>query len=119
MKSIESTKSRKLPYTVLIVVLGALSIIGCCFYFYIALILGCVALFLAHKATQTYKEDPHGYDDFPTVTVGKVLAIIGIVLNLLALAITVWMVMTFGWEAMQDQEELQRLFMDYFGIEQP
>lgn len=119
MKSTESTQSRNLPNAALIIVFGSLSIIGCCFYFYVALVLGLVALYLAHKSTKIYNEDPHNYDNFPIVTVGKVLAIIGIVMNLLALAFVIWAVTTFGWDVIQDQELFQQELMDYFGIEQP
>jgi hypothetical protein len=106
-------ESRNLPNATLIVVLGALSIIGCCFWG-VGLILGLITLYLAMKATGIYKENPHDYDNYPTVTIGKVLAIIGIVINVLSLLFIVWIITTFGWAALQDQEELSRLIQEYF-----
>ncbi|WP_420574315.1 CCC motif membrane protein [Kordia sp.] len=106
--------SRKLPNATLIVVLGALSIVGCCFY-NIGLILGLVAIFFAMKDTKIYRENPDGYDNFSTVNTGKILAIIGVVINLITLLFFIWALTTFGWEALQDQEELQRLIQERYG----
>ena len=118
MKNLESGTSRNLPNATLIVVLGVLSIIGCCFY-YTGLIFGLIAIYLVIKAQKIYKEDPHAYDNYSTITIGKVLAIIGIVINVLSLLFLIWVIATFGWDAIQDQEELQLLMMEYFGVEQP
>ena len=53
------------------------------------------------------------YDGFQNVKIGRVLAIIGIILSLLYLLFVVWAVMTFGWEAFQDQELLQERMREY------
>ncbi len=107
-------ESRKLPNDVLIIILGVLSIIACCFWG-VGIILGLIALYLAMKATKIYKEDPQGYDNYSNITIGKVLAIIGIVLSLLYLLFLIWIITTFGFESLQDQEELQRQIQEYFG----
>ncbi|WP_046745764.1 CCC motif membrane protein [Kordia zhangzhouensis] len=106
-------EQRNLPNATLIVVLGALSIIGCCFY-YVGLILGLIALYYGFKATKLYKEDPSAWDNHSTVVIGKVLAIIGIVLNVLSILFVVWAITTFGWEVVQDKEEFQRVLQEYF-----
>lgn len=107
-------ESRKLPNAVLIIILGILSIITCCFWG-IGVILGLIALFLAIKATKIYKENPQGYDNYSNITIGKVLAIIGIVLSSLVLLYLIWILTTFGWEALQDPELLQERLREYFG----
>ncbi|MBC8754799.1 DUF4190 domain-containing protein [Kordia sp. YSTF-M3] len=111
-------ESRKLPNATLIVVLGALSIIGCCFNG-IGLIFGLITIYLVTKATNIYKEDPQGYDNYSTVTIGKVLAIIGIVLNMLILIFLIWAITKFGWDIVKDNELFQQAFLDYLGVEQP
>lgn len=111
-------ESRKLPHSTLIIVLGALSIVGCCMY-NIGLIIGLVALYLAMKATDIYKQDPQAYDDYSNVTIGKVLAIIGIVINVLSLLFFIWAVTKFGWDVVNDKVLFQQVFLDYLGVEQP
>ena len=104
----------KLPNSVLILILGILSLLGCCFYG-IGLILGIIALVLGAKATKTFKENPDLYEGHGMVVTGKVLAIIGILLNILNIASYVWIISTFGWESLQDQQQLQQDIMEYFG----
>lgn len=92
----------------LILVLGILSIITCCCYGVIGIILGIVTIVLAQKATAIYAENPDMYTGFQNVKIGKILAIIGLVLSVLYLLATIWAVMTFGWETLQDQELMQQ-----------
>ena len=107
-------ENRKLPNDVLIIILGILSIIACCFWG-VGIILGLIAVYLASNAAKIYNENPSGYDNYSNIKIGKILAIIGIVLSFLYLLFIIWIITTFGWEAMQDQEELQRLMQERFG----
>ncbi|QHI36116.1 hypothetical protein IMCC3317_14700 [Kordia antarctica] len=107
-------ESRNLPNATLIVVLGALSIVGCCFY-NVGLIIGLVALYLAMNAAKLYKADPQAYDNYSTVNIGKILAIIGIVINVIGLLFLIWAISTFGWEVVQDNEEFKMQVQEYFG----
>lgn len=104
----------KLPNSILILILGILSIIGCCFYG-LGFVLGIIALVLGAKATKIYKENPDLYSDHGLVVTGKVLSIIGIILSVLFFAYIAWIISTFGWESLQDQEQLQQDIMEYFG----
>nr|WP_321234249.1 CCC motif membrane protein [uncultured Psychroserpens sp.] len=97
----------QLQNSTLILVLGILSIVTCCCYGVIGLILGIVTIVLANKATAIYAENPDLYSGFQNVKIGKILAIIGLVLSALYLIFTIWAIMTFGWETMQDQELMQ------------
>lgn len=105
-------EKQKLPNAVAVLVLGILSIPGCCFYC-VGLIFGIIALVLAKKDTALYNANPDGYDGYSNLKTGKLLAIIGIVLNVLALIITIVVVVVFGWAAMQDpvlmQEKIREL----------
>ncbi len=108
-------EQQKLPNSTLILVFGILSIVTCCCYGFIGLILGIVALVLANKATQVYAENPEAYTGLSNVKTGKILAIIGIILSALYLIFVIVMVATFGWDTMQDQELMQERMRELMG----
>lgn len=103
----QNQTQEQLQNSTLILVLGILSIVTCCCYGVIGLILGIVTLVLAKKATAIYAENPDLYTGFQNVKTGKILAIIGLVLSAIYLLFSIWAIMTFGWETLQDQELLQ------------
>ncbi|TXN35132.1 DUF4190 domain-containing protein [Flagellimonas hymeniacidonis] len=106
-------EQQKLPNSTLILVFGIISIVTCCCYGVLGLIFGIIALVLANKATKLYMENPEMYEGFKNVKTGKILAIIGIVLNVLFLAYIIWAVSYFGWETLQDPERMQELLEQY------
>ncbi|TXE19608.1 DUF4190 domain-containing protein [Psychroserpens burtonensis] len=105
----------QLKNSTLILVLGILSIVTCCCYGVIGIVLGIITIVLAQKATAIYAANPDMYTGFQNVKIGKILAIIGLVLSVLYLLATIWAVMTFGWEAMQDQELMQEKMQEMMG----
>ena len=107
-------EQQKLPNSTLILVFGIISIVGCCFYG-IGLILGVIAIVLASKATKLYAENPDNYSGYSNVKTGKILAIIGVVLSLIYIILLVWVIMTFGWDTMQDQELMQERMREMMG----
>ena len=107
-------EQQKLPNSTLILVFGIISIIGCCFYG-IGLILGIVAIVLASKASKLYAENPDSYTGISNVKTGKILAIIGIILSVIYLLILIWVITTFGWDTMQDQELMQERMREMMG----
>ena len=108
-------EQQKLPNSTLILVFGILSILTCCCYGIIGLILGIVTIVLASKATKLYAEKPELYTGIQNVKTGKILAIIGIVLSALYLLFTIWAITAFGWETMQDQELMQEKIQEILG----
>ncbi len=100
-------EKQKLPNSTGVLVLGILSILGCCCYGFIGLILGIVALVLAKKATALHYETPDEYDGINNVKTGKILAIVGIILSAIYLIIIIGMVSYFGWDAIQNPELMQ------------
>ena len=60
-----------------------------------------------------YAENPEMYDGIQNVKTGRILAIIGIILNVLALAYYIWAISFFGWETLQDPERLQEILEQY------
>ena len=101
-------EKQQLPNATLILVFGILSIITCCCYGIIGLPLGIIALVLARKATAIYAENPELYTGFQNVKTGKILAIIGIILNGIYLIYAIWLYSTVGVEGLQ---EIQDEFM--------
>lgn len=99
-------EKQQLPNSTLILVFGILSIITCCCYGIIGLILGIVAIVLAKKATTLYAENPELYTGFQNVKTGKILSIIGIVLSTLTILYIVWVLSMIGWDALNDPELL-------------
>lgn len=108
-------EQQKLPNSTLILVFGILSIVTCCCYGVVGLILGIVALILANKATTVYAANPELYTGFQNVKTGKILAIIGIVLNALTLIYMIWIISVFGFAGMQDQELMQEKIREMMG----
>jgi len=98
-------EQQKLPNATLILVFGILSIVTCCCYGVFGLIFGIIAMILAAKATNVYKENPEMYSDFGNVKTGKILAIIGIILSVLVILFFVWMVAVLGWDVIMSQDE--------------
>ena len=100
---------QKLPNSTLILVFGIISIVTCCCYGVIGLIFGVIALVLVKKATNLYLENPEQYTGYQNVKTGKILAIIGVILNVIYLLYIIWLFSTVGYSGIQDmQEEIMR-----------
>ena len=108
-------EQQKLPNSTLILVFGILSIVTCCCYGIVGLLFGIVALVLANKAMTQYKSDPELYTDPSNVKTGKILAIIGIVLSVLALIYYIGIIAYFGMDVIQDQELMQQKMEELLG----
>jgi len=110
-------ENQKLPNATPVLILGIISILGCCCYGILGLISGIIALVLAKKDTLLYEHSPELYTNYNNLKVGKVLAIIGIILSIIYLLFIVWLIATFGFETLKDQQLLQHRMNEYFGIE--
>ncbi len=108
-------EKQRLPNDTLILVMGILSIIGCCCYGLPGTIFGIVAVILGTKATKLYKAEPEKYDGYGNVQAGKIMGIIGIVLSILFIIYIVWIIAAIGVEALQDPELLQEKLLEMQG----
>lgn len=108
-------EQQKLPNSTLILVFGILSIVTCCCYGIIGLILGIVAIVLASKAEALYIQNPELYSGYQNVKTGKILAIIGVVFSVIYVLLMIWLITTFGWDTMQDQELMQERMREFMG----
>lgn len=98
-------EKRSLPNATAVLVLGILSIITCCCYGIIGLILGIIALVLAKKDLALYQENPELYSNFSNLNTGKILAIIGIVLSAIYIIYMIVIFSTVGMEGIQHMQE--------------
>jgi len=105
-------EKQKLPNATAVLVLGILSILGCCFYA-VGIIFSIIALVMAKKDMAMYALNPEGYDNYGNLKTGRILAIIGLILNVLSIIIIVATIAYFGWATLQDpvlmQEKIQEL----------
>lgn len=108
-------EKQQIPNGTLVLVMGILSIIGCCCYGLPGLIFGIVAIILAGKATKVYMEAPETYSGYGNVKAGKIMGIIGVILSVLMVAYLIWLVTYFGWETLQDQELMQEKMQEMMG----
>lgn len=97
-------EKQTLPNSTLVLVMGILSIIGCCCYGFPGIIFGIIALVVGKNATTIYNENPDTYLGFPNVKAGKIMGIIGIVISILYVILIIWLISYFGWETLQDPE---------------
>ncbi len=108
-------EKQKLPNSLAVLILGILSIVGCCFYF-IGLVFGIIGLVLAKKDMALYHTNPDGYDGFDNLKTGRILSIIGIVLNVIGLILIVVMFVAVGAVIFSgDQQAIQEAIQGAMG----
>ena len=106
-------EQQKLPNSTLILVFGILSIVTCCCYGVLGLIFGVIAIVLAKKATAVYVENPELYAGYNNVKTGRILAIIGVILNVIYLGINIFLLAVYGFAGMQ---EMQQDMLNQYGM---
>ncbi|MGJ8550453.1 CCC motif membrane protein [Winogradskyella wichelsiae] len=108
-------EKQQIPNGTLVLVMGILSIVGCCCYGIPGLIFGIVAIVLAGKATKIYKVAPETYSGFGNVKAGKIMGIIGAILSVLMVAYILWFISFFGMEALENPELMQERMQELMG----
>ena len=101
-------EKQRLPNDTLILVMGILSIIGCCCYGLPGTIFGIVAIILGTKATKLYQSEPEKYDGYGNVQAGKIMGIIGVVLSIVYIILIIVAISMFGWETLMDEELMRQ-----------
>ncbi|KQC02848.1 hypothetical protein AQF98_03895 [Pedobacter sp. Hv1] len=99
-----------LPNATIVLILGILSIVTCCCYGVIGLILGIVALILSKKDRTLYAANVAYYTEssFKNLNAGRVCAIIGLILNILYLLLCIALIAMFGVATLSDQEAMKK-----------
>jgi hypothetical protein len=98
-------EKRNLPNGTAVLVLGIFSILTCCCYGFIGLTLGIIALVLAKKDLKLYQENPELYVNYKNLNIGKILAIIGVVLSSIYLIFSVYLYVFVGEQGIKDMEK--------------
>ena len=106
-------EKRNLPNATAVLVLGILSILTCCCYGIIGLILGIIALVLANKDMKLYRENPELYSNYQNLNIGKILAIIGVVLSAIYFMVNIYLYAVVGEEGMKDMMENLKEKIEY------
>lgn len=104
---------QKLPNSTITLVLGILSLITCCCFGPLGIVVGGIGLYLANKDEALYQMNPSLYSDYGNLKAGKMLSIIGIILSVLATAYLFFIGMTFGWDSLTNPELLQERLNDW------
>jgi len=103
----------ELPNATLILVLGIVSIIGCCCsYGVVGIACGIIAIVLAKSANNLYVSNPEKYTEgsYKNMNTGKICAWIGLIPSILALIFMIWLVAVIGFAGLFDPSVLT----DYF-----
>ena len=62
-----------------------------------------ISYILARKSEKIYKQNSNVYSNISKIKKGKTIAIIGLILNLIIVGITIWTLVTIGWDAWSDE----------------
>jgi beta-lactamase regulating signal transducer with metallopeptidase domain len=108
-------ENQKLPNATTVLILGIASIVTCCCYGVIGIVLGVIGLVLASKDAKLYAENPSIYKDHNNLKTGKILCIIGIVLGTLYLIYMIVLFAYFGLETIQNPSLLQEKIREMMG----
>lgn len=100
---------RPLPNSTAVLVLGILSILGCCCYFFTGLILSIIALYLARKDEKLYRANPYAYTpaSYSNLKAGRICAIVGLVLFGILLLLYIVAIAMFGIDTLTDPEAIR------------
>lgn len=108
-------EQQKLPNATAVLVLGILSIIGCCLYG-VGIVFSIVALVMAKKDMALYALNPQLYDNYSNLKTGRILAIIGLIINIITIITSIALIALFGWAALQDPALMQEKMRELQGM---
>lgn len=82
-----------------------LALVSCTFSIFggFTIVLSILSLVLARKTECNSPHPLEQYSNYSTLRKGKIIAYIGLILNALILAITIWTLTTIGWEAWSEE----------------
>ena len=95
-------EKKKLPNGKLIYTFALLS---CTLFWFggITIVFALISNILARKSEKIYKQNSNVYSNINKIKKGKTIAIIGLILNLIIVGITIWTLVTIGWDAWSDE----------------
>ena len=105
-------ENQKLPNATAVLVLGILSILFCWCYGIVGIILSIIAIVLARKDMALYNAEPQKYTNYGNLNAGRIMAMIGLFLNIIFIAYMIWVLNYIGFENLGDPEKLQDIMRD-------
>ncbi|MEZ4854189.1 CCC motif membrane protein [Flavobacterium sp.] len=107
--------NQKLPNATAVLILGIFSILTCCCYGVVGIILGIIGLVLANNDLKLYQQNPQEFSNYNNLKIGRILCIIGIAVSAIYLIYVIYMFSVIGMEGLQDPELLQEKLQEIFG----
>lgn len=98
-------EQQKLPNATAVLILGIFSILTCCCWGILGLVLGIIALVLAKKDLALYNANPQLYSNYSNLNTGRILAIVGIVLSAIYLVVNIYFLVTIGQEGLMEMQQ--------------
>lgn len=98
-------EKQKLPNATVVLILGIASILTCCCWGIIGIILGIIALVLAKKDLELYNANPEIYSGYSNLNTGKILAVIGIIISSIYFIFTIYIYSVVGEDGMKDFQQ--------------
>ncbi len=103
-------EQQKLPNATTVLILGIISIVTCCCYGIVGIIIGIVGLSLYKKDNLLYQQNPSLYTDYNNLKTGRILCIIGIIISALYVICLIITYSWLGWDTFGNQQlMMQRL----------
>lgn len=103
---------QKLPNATTALVLGIISILSCMCIGIPGLILSIIGLNKANKDHKLYQMDPKKYINGQTLVIGRILCIIGLILNIAYLIYSIYFFSMIGFDALTDPQLLRERIME-------
>ncbi|WP_091520092.1 CCC motif membrane protein [Paenimyroides ummariense] len=94
-----------LPNATAVLVLGILSILGCCCYGIVGLICGIIGMVLAKKDMALYQQNPSAYNNYSNLNTGRILCIIGLILSVIYLIANIVLFAMYGLDGIQEMQQ--------------
>ncbi len=105
MDLLQEKTPRNLPNATAVLILGIGSLLGCCCYGILGVILAPIALILAAKDMKLYRAEPDIYLNYSTLNAGRIIAYIGLAVSIITLAAYVYLISVFGIEGLMNMNE--------------
>jgi len=93
-----------LPNATAVLILGIISIIGCCCGGIVGVICGAIGLILANKDMKLYQANPNAYKNFSNLNTGRILCIVGLIISVIYMLYSVYTIIFVygGWDGYMD-----------------
>jgi hypothetical protein len=100
-----------LPNATAVLVLGIVSLVGCCCYSIPGLVCSIIALILGNKDLKMYYSNPTAFTEssLNNLKAGRVCAIIALIISILYLLMIIWAVAMVGIENLGDPQKVREI----------